>query len=395
MIKFRQKDFVLPAFLAPLFTANGLMTASMIGGTAISAVQGSKAAKASEEQHEQMLAAQKRENAKLTKALNNLAEQAKNNPQSAIQAGQMVGQSRMYAIPSGAALNGFFKKVGQLGKDMIGAVGGKKKVGTGKFLVDKKTGKKVEMHKYVPDTGVDAAGKAILGLGSAGVATAAVGYGVNKFQTEDARKIGMLPPKETQKSYSVMSSAGSYAKRMGKHLVSKENLKKSASWGAWGVLPLAGYLGDRAQFKDQIKNQEQQAMGQKQYSMATAARGFIKNLNPKTWQIVKTPKDTLSGFAAKSGSMFMIGKKEMLGFGERLKKNATSDWGRKTGEWITKKDAKGNYKNLWKANLGIGLTGGSVLTAAYGKSEKLADKALRKVDSDAYSYENYKNNQQQ
>ena len=396
MIKFRQKDFALPAFLAPLFTANGLMTSSMIGGTAISAVQGSKAAKASEAQHEEMLAAQKRENAKLTKALNNLAEQAKNNPQAAIQAGQLVGQSRMYAIPSGAAMNGFFKKVGQWGKDMVGAIGGsKKKIGTGKFLVNKKTGKKVEMHKYVPDTGADAAGKAILGLGSAGVATAAVGYGVNKFQTEDARKIGMLPPKEAQKSYSVMSSVGSYAKRMGKHLVSKENLKKSAGWGAFAALPLAGYLGDRVQFKDQIKNQEQQAIGQKQYSIGKAAMGFVKKLNPKTWQVVKTPKDTLSGFAAKSGSMFMIGKKEMLGFGERLKKNATSDWGRKTGEWITKKDAKGNYKNLWKANLGIGLTGGSVLTAAYGKGEKLADKALRKVDSDAYSYENYKNNQQQ
>ena len=83
MIKFRQKDFALPALLAPLFTANGLLASATIGGTAISAVQGSKAAKAAEEQHEQMLAAQKRENTKLTKALNNLAEQAKNNPQSA------------------------------------------------------------------------------------------------------------------------------------------------------------------------------------------------------------------------------------------------------------------------------------------------------------------------
>lgn len=394
MFKFRQKEFALP-LVGALLGGSGLMNTAMIGGTAISAVQGHKAAKASEAQHEEMLETQRRENAKLTKALNNLAAQAKNNPQAAIEAGQIVSQSRMYAIPSSAAMSGFFKKAGQWGKDMVGAIGGsKKKIGTGKFLVNK-AGKRVEMHKYVPDTGADAAGKAILGLGSAGVATAAVGYGVNKFQTEDARKIGMLPPKETQKSYSVMSSVGSYAKRMGKHLVSKENLKKSASWGAFGVLPLAGYLGDRAQFKDQIKNQEQQAIGQKQYSVGQAAMGFVKKLNPKTWQIVKTPKDTLSGFAAKSGSMFMIGKKEMLGFGERLKKNATSDWGRKTGEWITKKDAKGGYKNLWKANLGIGLTGGSVLTTAYGKGEKLTDKALRKVDSDAYSYENYKNNQQQ
>ena len=187
MIKFRQKDFALPALLAPLFTANGLMASTMIGGTAISAVQGHKAAKASEEQHEQMLAAQKRENAKLTKALNNLAEQAKNNPQAAIQAGQMVGQSRMYSVPS----NGFIGNVIKFGKDIASA--------------SHLTGK---------------GGKKLLGLGTAGVLTAGVGYGVDKSITRDARKIGLMPEnRSVEKAYSsVLSQVGAYAKKAGKYM---------------------------------------------------------------------------------------------------------------------------------------------------------------------------------
>lgn len=392
MIKFRQKDFAWPALAA---LANG----AMIGGTVLSVAQGSKQAKQAEEQHKEALEAQQRENAKLTNALNNLAKEAKNNPQVAAQAGHIVGESKMFAVPSTVA-NSFFRNARQFGKDVLGAIRGEAvKVKTGKVLNGKK------LHKYVRPTGINAVGKTVLGLGSAGVATAAVNYGVNKAQTVDARKIGMIPGKNVeQRSYavpsSIMSKAGTYAKKAGKFLVSKENLKKSATWGAFGLIPAAGYIAERAQFKDQVRQQESMPR-QKSYavnmaSIAKGVKGFAKNLNPKTWQITKTPLDTISGFASKSGSMFMIGKKEMLNFGNRLKANPNSgSWAKKTGEWITKKGPNGKYKNLWKANLGLGVTGGSVLTTAYGKSEKLTDKALRKIDKDAYSYEKHKNQQVQ
>ena len=359
MIKFRQKNYGLP--LAAL--GSGLLNTAMIGSSVIGVKQASDQAKQAESQHQEMLEAQQRENAKLTNALNNLAKEAKNNPQIAAQAGHMVGESKMFAIPAG-----YLKHGKRFIGDVVKAAGG-----TGKI------------------------GKAVLGLGSAGVATAAVNYGVNKVQTADARRIGMIPKKSAeQRSYavssSVMSKAGTYAKKAGKFLASKENLKQSASWAAIGLLPAVGYLGDRAQFKSQVRKQEsmpqQRSYAVNMSTIAKGIKGYAKHLNPKTWQITKTPGQTLSGFAARSGSMFMIGRKEVADFGKKLATDPKAGkQARKFGKWIV--------KNPVKANLGVGLAGGSVLTAAYGKSEKLTDKALRKIDKDAYSYEKQKNQQVQ
>lgn len=381
MIRFRHKNFGLPALGA---IVNGLMTGGMLVQGGMQMKQASDQAKEAEEQNEKMLAAQKRENAKLTKALNNIAEQAKSNPQAATQAGQLVAQSKTFAAPAK-----FITKGGKLVKDMISAAGG--------------TGK---------------AGKAVLGLGSAGLATGLTSYAIDKAQTADARKIGMMPPRREnlqQRSYaapSVLSKVGNYAKKSGKYLVSKDNLKKSAGWAAIGALPVAGYLGDRAQFKGQQREQENIASQPQQRSyaafnlgsMAKSARGYIKNMNPKTiaqnakgyvknmnpktWQITKTPGQTLSGFAAKSGSMFMIGRKEVQKFGENLAKNPNmGSWARKTGNFIK--------ENPIKSNLAVGLGAGSVLTGAYGAGEKIVKKTAKAVDKDAYAYEKFKNQQVQ
>ncbi len=331
MIKFRQKDFALPAFLAPLFTANGLMTSSMIGGTAISAVQGHKAAKASEEQHEQMLAAQKRENAKLTKALNNLAEQAKNNPQAAIQAGQLVGQSRMYSISSG------LKNVARFGREVVGAAGGKTKIG-----------------------------KTLVGMGMAGAATGLVGYATDKAITADARKIGLMPQKQkTYSGASVLSKSGDFLKRMGKHAISKENLKSVGGWAAFGVVPAVGYAAQRKQYKDQQKAaSDSLSPVQKSYS----------------WAGMKS----ITGGISRLGSFGMIGRRDVQKFGERLTRKGMSPLANKAGNFIKK------HQNI--ANLTVGLTGGSAIVNTYNAGEKLAKAGAKAVDKDAFAYENFSQN---
>ena len=123
MIRFRQKSFAAPVVAA---AGGGLLSTlgniAMIGGTAampFQMAQASKQAKEAEEQNEKMIAAQKKENAKLTKALNNIAKEAKNNPQVATQVGQLVAQNKTFAAPAGLIAKG-----SQVAKDMIRAAGG-------------------------------------------------------------------------------------------------------------------------------------------------------------------------------------------------------------------------------------------------------------------------------
>lgn len=373
MIRFRQKSFAAPVVAA---AGGGLLSTlgnlAMIGGTAampIQMVQASKQAKEAEEQNEKMIAAQKKENAKLTKALNNIAKEAKNNPQVATQAGQLVAQNKTFAAPAGLIAKG-----SQVAKDMIRAAGGGGKI-------------------Y---------GK-VAGLGLAGLATGGAMYAVDKAQTIDARKIGMMPKKGEvqQRSYaapsSVMSKVVPTMKKLGKLTFSKENLKQAKNWAGFALLPAAGYVfGDRAQFKGQQREQEKIASQQPQQrsyafnaaSIMKGAKGFVKNLNPKNWQITKTPGQTTTGFIARGGSMFMIGRKDVADFGKKLmmdpKSSAVS---KRVGRWIA--------ENPNKANLGVGLGAGSVLTGAYGAGEKLAKKTAKAVDKDAYAYENFKNQQVQ
>lgn len=388
MIRFRQKNFGAPVVAA---AGGGLLSTlgniAMIGGTAampFQMAQASKQAKEAEEQNEKMIAAQKKENAKLTKALNNIAKEAKNNPQVATQAGQLVAQNKTFAAPARLIAKG-----SQVAKDMIRAAGGGGKIG-----------------------------KSILGLGSAGLATGAAMYAVDKAQTADARRIGMMPKKGNvqQRSYaapSVMSQIGTYAKKAGKYLVSKENLKKSAGWAAAGAgISLGlGYLPARAQFKGQQREQENIASQQLQqrsyaFNMASAegVKGFVKSMNPKTWQITKTPGKTTTGFIATMGSMGMIGRRDIGKFaGNLVTDPKSSKLSKKIGGWMLAKDksgkfikdSAGNFVSNNKANLAVGLGAGSVLTGAYGAGEKIVRKTAKAVDKDAYAYENFQNQQVQ
>ena len=371
MIKFRQKEYGVP--VAGL--ASGLLNTAMIGSTVIGMKQASDQAKQGEQQHQEALRAQKRENEKLTKALNNLAASANNNPQAALQAGQMVGQSKMFAIPSG-----ILSKGRQVAGDMIRAAGGKGKIGKG-----------------------------VIGLGVAGVATGASMYGLDKIQTADARRIGMMPKRDNpkQRSYasaaSIMTRAADYAKKAGKIAVSKDVLKQAGGWAGFASLGALGYIGERAAFKGQQKAQ-QKSYAINASSIMKTMRGYAKDLNPRTWQFWKTPGKTTTGFISQMGSMGMIGRRDIGNFAGRLINDPkSSSISKKIGNWMLAKDkagnfikdSAGNYVSRNRANLAVGLGAGSVLTTAYGSGEKVVKKTAKALDKDAYAYENFKNQQVQ
>ena len=346
MINFRQKQYAAPALLS----AGNLLTAGMVGQGFMQMNQASKQAKEVEEQQQQALRQQKRENDKLVKALNNIA---KNAPDASAQAGHLVGQSKLFAAPAG-----IMQKTGQVVSDFVKAAGG-----TGKI------------------------GKKVLTLGSAGLATGAAMYTADKLISRDARNIGMMPKKGEiqQRSYtapSVMSKIGVYAKKAGKYLSSKENLKTAGGWAALGAaFPVGGYLlGDRQQFKNQ---QAQQELQQRSYSIANSIGRWFKTSTAT--QIFRTPKRTITGGIARFGSLGMIGHETVGKFANNLKNNSKSEFAKKIGAWA--------IKNPGKANVAVGLAGGSVLTSAYGAGEKAFKKTANALDKDSYTYENFKNQQ--
>lgn len=415
MVKFRQREFAWPALA-------GIANAAMIGGTAWSIKQGSDQAKQAERHQEEALEQQRRENAKLTKALDNIAKEAANNPQAAAAASELVRQNKTFAIPAGAtkAISGFVKNAKGFVKEAVNAVGSGKniKVESGKKIVDGagrtgflKKGRTVKLHKYVKDsTGVGKIGKTLIGLGTGGALMSGASYVTDKAITRDARKIGMMPKKNSvnqapmvseQKAYaipagasSVLSKTGAYVKKGAKYTFSKKNLKGNAGFAAaFAAFPAVGYLSSRAQFKDQVKSQQAQATPsavstqQKAYAipagavksaMGTVGKFFKKPF--KNWDGMKT----ITGGAAKLASFNNFGKREIASYGQRLAKG-NNKWAKATGNWIV--------KNPNKANLvGVGI-GTAAVSGAWQGGEKLTKKVLKKVDKDAYAYEKYQNQQ--
>lgn len=413
MVKFRQKEFAWPALSA-------VANAAMIGGTAWSLKQGSDQAKQAERHQEEALEQQKRENAKLTKALDNIAKEAANNPQAAAAASELVRQNKTFAIPAGAtkAISGFVKNAKGFVKDAVGAVGSGLKKTDSKEIIDTagrlgKKGKKVTLHKYAKDsTGVGKIGKTLIGLGTGGALMSGASYLSDKAITADARKVGMMPKKNSanqtssvpvstqQRAYaipagtsSVLSKAGTYAKKGIKYTFSKKNINKGSVGMAatMAAIPAIGYLSSRAQFKDQIKNQQSVSTSvptqQRAYAIPAGAvkstMGTVGKFSRKpfkNWDGMKT----ITGGAAKFASFGNYGKREIAAYGQRLA-NGSNKWSKATGNWIV--------KNPNKANLvGAGI-GTAVVSSAWQGGEKLTKKALNKVDKDAYAYEKHQNQQ--
>lgn len=223
MIKFRQKDYAIPAAIDLI--ANGAMAA----GTGISILQGKKQQEEMERANEEQKELIQQQNRQLKK----IAEAQKNGAQVDGAALQQTLQ-KGFAAPVGSIL-----KEGKL------------------FLKD--MGNLALKHKDHLAAG--AATGAAMGAGT---------YAANKYIQRDMKKEGLTEVMTGQKSYSI----GSFALR------TLKNNKKSMLFmgGGLGVAPtVLGYQADKKQIKDQMAatdpEQKSYAMGA---SIVKGVKGFFK-----------------------------------------------------------------------------------------------------------------------
>lgn len=417
MIKFRQKSFIAPAVgllaragsvLSKAGSGSKLLGALNMGGQAsmitspiTGMIQQNKATKDAERQQREankqamiqqknQIEADAKRNKELTDSLNRLAKTTGNNTQVAAQVGSVIGQQQMdksFSIPVGTKK--FITNLGTFGKDIIKNIGSgvkkeaitvKKKnwLGITKNVPVKYPNKAIKYRTVKDSTGISKIGKTLIDLSTLGVVSAGTGYLVDKAITADARKVGLMPKKkkdkaesdEVEKNYSLLSQVGIYLKKGIKYAGSKENLKSSTGMAVFGLLPAVGYVIKRKQYKDQIKEQE------KTYSK------FIGKL-AKKYAILRHPGQTITGGLAKLTSWGNFGRNEIKAYGKRLIKNSESDLGKKMGKFIIKNPKTSNI-------IGAGI-GAGILAGSYDLGDKLIRKTAKRLDKDAYAYEEYNN----
>lgn len=336
MIKFRQKEF---------FWGMALNAAGAIG-TGLFLKQGSDQMKQAEEQAAQA----EEQNRKMTKALNKIAENAKNNPQAAQQAADVMGQKQFAQI-------NFAKLTATLKNN--------KTLGNAKGLA-KDVGKIVWKGK-----------NKLIGGTMMGATMAGASYLTDKAIQKDMKKNGM-PLEKTYSAGSIMKAVKGTGKVLGE--AAKKNKGTLITMAALGSAPMAlGYSAEKAQYKDQM------ALTQRNYAvpgvmavkrLLTGASKSVRNS-----QIFKTPGQTiLGGLSNLSGGG---GRKGVYKFGHQLKKHSGSVWSQKAGKFIMD-----NPKTALAGSIPVGA---AVLGATWGTGEKIVNKTARALDKDAFKYQDSKN----
>lgn len=391
MIGFRQKMFILP--LA------ALADTAMIGSAGIGFFQGKKQQAELERQgQEQQKAAEQQaellreQNRKLEK----ISEKVKSDPSSVGQLGEAMSQK-----DNNKAIGRYYTMIEQknysIMKPLVGVLG------KSKFMQNAK-GFGKDILKYVNSTGdsVNKAGKLIEGAGKAprrqailgnimaGTALGVGTYGVNKAIQADRRSMGFedTPVKQTQ--YSVMGTIGNLAKETWKHN------KGGVGVGlAFAAIPGVGYLAERSQMKAQQEASKITQPDQKNYSILSGITKGFKTL-------AAHPGQTILGGASKFASFGEIGRREVGSFANKMA-NSKNAWSNKLGKAMLAKDKAGNILrdeagNIMankKALAGSALVGGAVVGGAWNQSEKAVNKIGRKLDPNAYAYQDNKEKQLQ
>lgn len=337
MIIHRQKNFF---WGLAANVAMGAMTAGQLK-------QGSDQMKQQEEMAEQ----QKIENARITKALNKVAENAKNNPAAAQQAAQVVGQKQFAMINPKTV-----KNIGQFGKD-LGTLALKRK-------------------------------NTLIGGTLAGAGIAAAGYGADKIVQADMKRSGIPLPEKVrdpreQRHFalpagSIMGGLKTAGKAIG--TAAKKNKGMIALTAGMTVAPVAlGYAAEKQELKDQVRATQRNFAG---------LGGVFTNIGKgfKTFK-AHPGKSVLGGISNISGGG---GRKGVQGFGRQLeylgKKNG-SEISQKAGKWI-----QNNEKTALAGSVAVGAT---TLGATWGAGEKGTKKVLKAIDPNAYRYQDSKNQEVQ
>ena len=386
MIKFKQKEYALPALLSSSALMNGINVVGT-GSAVIGLKQGADAAKQQEEAMEQ----QKRSDAKTRASLEKLAKSGAS-PEQKSEAASLFSDRRMFAAPGGVV-----KNLGGLAKDLWthsgSGVKSAVKMGAG-FAAAGYLGNRLVTSLKDHDEGNDKKTRNFLAK-AAGTA-AAIGGGIW------AAKKGHLG--KTAKNF-LTEGYGARALRTGKNVL-KENVSPIARkengklgfnvGGAMGLglgvgIPLTSYLAQKNS-KDDISENTVRGDQQRQYAIPGA--GYVRN----AVKAVKTGAGSWNGFKrvttggiSKIGNFFgMMGGK---GGTEAVQAGAKKlkDIGMKSGNQYTQRLADWAINHPNKANLAAAGATVAVGGAAMGLGEKLVKTPTKIIDRDAYKMEEQEN----
>lgn len=375
MVKFKQKDFIAPVI--PMLASLGVEGAIGVAGN-------SAQKKANEEQTaimEQQAEQQAEANRAMQKTLDKIAENASKNPMGAAQAAVQTMQQKQYANV-GSSILSFARNAKGFAKD-LGPVIWKRK-------------------------------NDIIGGVLGGSALAGGAYLADKYVQHDMKKSGIKIPEKSdapvQKSYATI---GGVLKGTGKVLKDavKENKGMIATLSVMGAAPvLAGYASNKAQMKDQIKATSGNAnknsnpqinknkLNQKTYSIGSFIKSGWNSLKKSNFgQTVKKNYNTFNAHRGQSILGFISnniamggGRKGVERFGDDLIKQGAKSgnkWTQKAGNFVK------NYpKTAIAASIPIGL---GVTAATWDQGEKLTKKALKKIDKNAFAYQESQNEEVQ
>lgn len=366
MITFRQKEFV--AFLAPLLSKVGIggaLAAADIGVGLKGASDQKRISEEQAEQQEKLARQQRKSDARIAEALNNIASK---NPAAAPQAAQLAMQQRSYT---------FTRNLVGLGKD-LGTLVRRNKVG-------------------------------FVGTTLTGVAMGTAGYLTDKGIQKDMKKSGIpLPPKEEkrEKKYSVMSSvaksSGKFLKESGKIMGQAVKSHKTGIMMMTGLTTIPtvlGYSADKKAYKDQLaqtKKAEKQysklgkTLGKTIKSTIGKAKGSLQDWHKDAKQGWKTFKSHpgQSTLGSVSNLMQGGGRKGVEKFGkdlEQLGRKNNSSWSTKLGQ-LTQKYPK----TAIAASIPVGA---ATMAVTWDAGQKIAEGTARKLDKNAFRYQDSQNQQ--
>lgn len=352
MIKFRQKEFVAPLV--------GL-AASAIPSIAVEAGLGmasNKAQKKANEEQTAIMQEQARQQAKankdIQKTLDKIAENSKN--ANTVQAIGQTLQQRQYAF-LGRTARIVKRDVGGFAKD-IGKLAWKRR-------------------------------NTLIGGTIAGGAMAGSAYLADKAVQHDMKKNNIPLDKLSQveeKKYSIIKSTGSILKKTGKVIkeAADDNKGMIIATSAFGALPiLSGYASDKAKLKDQIKNTTTETS--RNYSILGSISKGAKSLK-KGWGVFKShPGQSILGFISSNIGQGG-GRKEVMKFGRELE-----SLGNKSGSRISKNVGKFIYNHPKTSLVGSTAVGLGVMANTWDRGEKTVKGLAKKLDKNAYAYQESKN----
>lgn len=360
MIRYREKIFVLP--LVPLLVEGGLTAATVVSGAKDAAKQ-KEAIEAQTKEQKKMARLQRESDEKMAEALEKLSTK---NPAAGAQAAEMMKQ-RSYT---------FVRNLGKFTKD-VGSIVAKNKV-------------------------------ALTGMALTGAAMGTTGYVVDKAIQKDMKKNKIpLPERPQERTYTL----GSVLKETGKTITSaaKRNKKSALLLSGMVAVPtVMGYQADKKAYKQQIDQTEQAQ--QKQYSKAAASlfQGLGKTISGNAsklgknvvgsvrktgksissgWKTFKSHpmESTLGGISNMTGGGGKDGIKNVADDFKELGKKNNSPWSTNVGNFMDK-----HKKTALAASVPVGL---GIMAGTWDAGQKAVEKTARKVDKNAFRYQDSQNQQ--